>query len=378
MNIRRKFLQLTSYTYPFGTEGFLKQYLPVGFKSDDLGNYYFIIGDNPTSMFTCHLDTACDKQEKVTHEQSERYIKTNGKTILGADDKAGMVVLLQMIEKKVPGVYYFFMGEEAGCVGSCRVAEKWDDFEFSKPINKIISFDRRGLNSVITHQFYGRCCSEFFGDELADRLNKTDKNLRFVTDNTGILTDSAAFMYMIPECTNISVGYDKEHTFKENQDILFLQALCRAVCKVDWESLPILRDPFCEDFTPYTTIDDEFDDVDDNRLQWSEKYFSFFVIGKEVKKMFISKSQINREKPILHKWIRENGIDVLAGRPMGCNNNASFEWNGNELLIENESGKLESIIKRIDIMKIIPSIGPVTMEHLRFDPNVELGIIDLI
>lgn len=65
-------------------------------------------------MFTCHLDTCCHKQEFVNHVQDDRFIRTDGKSI-GADDKAGMVVLLYMIEKGIPGIYYFFIGEEVGC-----------------------------------------------------------------------------------------------------------------------------------------------------------------------------------------------------------------------------------------------------------------------
>jgi hypothetical protein len=51
-----------------------------------------------------------------------------------------MVVLLYMIEKKVPGLYYFFLGEEVGCVGSNNLAQN-----FNWPqITKVVSFDRRG------------------------------------------------------------------------------------------------------------------------------------------------------------------------------------------------------------------------------------------
>ena len=132
MRIRKKFLQLTSYTYPNGTEGFLKSYLPQGTKQDKFGNFYYVIGENPTTMFTCHLDTACSTQQKVTHVQDAKFIRTNGKTILGADDKAGMVVIMYMIEKKIPGLYYFFLGEEVGCIGSGKAAGDWSNNEFSK------------------------------------------------------------------------------------------------------------------------------------------------------------------------------------------------------------------------------------------------------
>lgn len=242
MRIRKKFLQLTRYTYPSGTEGLLKSYLPKGTKQDKFGNFYYLVGDNPTTMFTCHLDTACSTQKKVTHVQDSKFIRTNQKSILGADDKAGMVVIMYMIERKIPGLYYFFLGEEVGCVGSGKAAGDWINNEFSKTINKVVSFDRRGTTSVITHQWGGRCCSDEFAKELSTRLNLAGENLKLEPDNTGVITDSAKFMYLVPECTNISVGYYKEHTTNEHQDIEFLSKLCKSVCNIDWITLPIKRD----------------------------------------------------------------------------------------------------------------------------------------
>ena len=129
MNIKQKFLQLTSKTYPHGTESELINHLPVGYKKDDYDNFYIKIGDKPSTMFTCHLDTADRNQSKVKHILDDNIIKTDGSTILGADDKAGMAVLLYMIENKVPGLYYFFIGEERGCVGSSKLSKKWRNSE---------------------------------------------------------------------------------------------------------------------------------------------------------------------------------------------------------------------------------------------------------
>jgi hypothetical protein len=60
-------------------------------------------------------------------------------------------------------------------------------------------------------------------------------------DPTGVFTDSANFMELIPECTNISVGYFNEHTYKEALNIDFLEKLADACLKVNWTSLPVAR-----------------------------------------------------------------------------------------------------------------------------------------
>ena len=277
MRIVRKFKQLTRFTYPYGTEKKLLSYLPKGYKEDGLGNYYLEIGDKPSTMFTCHLDTASGTHQRVNHVQDGNYIKTDGTSILGADDKAGMTVILYMIENKIPGLYYFFIGEERGCIGSGRLSEKWYQYDFSNYIKKIVSFDRRGTDSVINEQLFSVCCSDEFAIELSTQLNMANSEFRFSPDPTGIYTDSAKFTDLVPECTNISVGYYNEHTTHETQDIDFLRKLCRAVCQVDWENLPVVRDPMEYDFNYDFNWEDE-----EEEEEYSEENYSYFKNGETI------------------------------------------------------------------------------------------------
>ena len=241
MRIRRKFLQLTKQTIPHGNEHLLESHLPAGYEKDTHGNYFINIGDNYTTMFTCHLDTASRNKVEIRHRFDGNLIKTDETSILGADDKAGMIVLLYMIEKNIPGLYYFFVGEEVGCIGSRKLAKAFNHTN----ITKIVSFDRRGTHSIITEQIYGRCCSDDFAQALSKNFSQVDRGLKLTPDNTGILTDSAQFIELVSECTNISVGYYKEHTVSECQDIEYLRRLCAACAKIDWESLPVVRK--CDD-----------------------------------------------------------------------------------------------------------------------------------
>jgi hypothetical protein len=238
------FIKLTSKTYPYGTEDslvkdiILNGLLPNDISKDLYGNYYYKIGSNSRTIFATHLDTVCKEQTDVKHVVNGNIVKTDGKTTLGADDKAGVTVMLWMIRNNIPGLYYFFIGEEVGCIGSGNLAKGSNNFKNN--YDRIISFDRRGTNSVITHQSYARCCSDVFAKKLASELNKS--GMSYKTDDTGVYTDSAEFVSIIPECTNISVGYYKEHTFEENQDMLHLEKLAIACLNVDWESLPTKRD----------------------------------------------------------------------------------------------------------------------------------------
>jgi len=279
MNIKETFLELTCRTYPHGFEEELVSFLPENHFKDEHGNYYYKIGESRTA-FTCHLDTACSEQVGVVHVIEGDIIKTDGRSILGADDKAGMTILLYMIEKNVPGLYCFFIGEEVGCIGS-GLAAKDDMF---KNYDRMISFDRRGTTSIITHQSSSRTCSDDFGKQLAKSYNK--HGLSMSIDNTGVYTDSAEFTYVIPECTNISVGYYSEHRKEERQDIGHLIRLAQASTKIDWEKLVTVRNPKIHETLSYRR---------------EEKYSSRYAEDWESELAFQSKGRDNRK----HKSYRE-------------------------------------------------------------------------
>jgi hypothetical protein len=245
-NIKETFLALTYHTVPHTKEKqYLGHLLPKYLKSDNHGNLYYRVGGDDTSvMFTAHLDTV-GGDNKINHVIDGDYIKSDGKTIVGADDKAGVTLMIYMIEHNKKGLYYFFHGEEYGCIGSralSREVEKTKDTNpLFKNIKMVVSLDRKGYDSVITYQTGERCCSDEFADELAKRLNSF--GMSYKKDETGSLTDSIQFTEIYPECTNLSVGYFDQHANYEKQDIKFLENLATVMCKVDWETLPIVRDP---------------------------------------------------------------------------------------------------------------------------------------
>lgn len=241
-DIRSTFISLVTETYPKGHEDEVVKFLPKDLIKDEFGNYYKVIGDSDV-MFTSHLDTVSFKTDVTLLsrivDDNQEIISSDGTTILGADDKAGVTVLLYMMAHNIPGVYYFFVGEETGGIGSGKVAESYRKFPHLKKIRKCVSFDRRNYYSVITSQMYDSCCSDEFGQALCQELNKS--GLKMGLDPTGVFTDSANFMEIIPECTNVSVGYFNEHTYKEALNITFLERLAKACLKVDWQGLPVYR-----------------------------------------------------------------------------------------------------------------------------------------
>lgn len=242
--MKENFLKLVDKNYPHGTEveliSRIEEMANVKLAEDGLGNYYHIIDGDDTTMFTSHLDTVggnfngrvdITTVEKVD-ENGDIIISTDSDTILGADDKAGVVLMIEMIKSGKPGIYYFFVGEERGGIGSSLLNGSFGEYDFLSNVNKCVSFDRRGNNSVITHQMGRRCCSEEFAEELIERLN--DNGMDMYADAGGIYTDSAFLTSNIKNCTNISVGYRNEHSTSEWLNISHLERLTTACIAMDW------------------------------------------------------------------------------------------------------------------------------------------------
>lgn len=203
-------------------------------------------GDTPTVMFSCHTDTVHheDGMQHICYNRTtQTYYKKDGKP-LGADDAAGAWVMLEMIDAGVPGVYVFHRGEERGGLGSSHIADK--HYDFLAQFDYAVAFDRKGSTSVITHQGLSRCCSDAFAQALADAFNDDGISM-YTPDDTGVFTDTANYIDDIPECTNISCGYANEHTGNESLHLPTLFALRDACVRVDWQSLPVERDPSIRD-----------------------------------------------------------------------------------------------------------------------------------
>ena len=234
----------------------LREQLPLQLNKaafyDGAGNLHV---DNRTqathkTLFVAHVDTVHRNEGKNKITKTKTHWRAKG-DVLGADDGAGVALLMHMIWGGVHGYYIFTQGEERGGVGARYLADKMPTLlgEF----DRAIAFDRRGIDSVITHQGWGRCCSDTFGSALADALMDGSDNLMMLNDDTGVYTDTAEFTDIIPECTNISVGYAREHTQEESLDLNHYQHLADAVLTVDWDGLPVERDPSVVEPVSYGT-----------------------------------------------------------------------------------------------------------------------------
>ncbi|MBD9544287.1 hypothetical protein IB276_33110 [Ensifer sp. ENS04] len=238
-------MELFSYCRPMGSpteQQFVDKFLmPAGFQRDEHQNLVLIIGHQPRILFSSHMDT-------VHHEEGRQDLllkdgiltQTSKSSCLGGDDTAGIWLMLEMIKAGIEGVYVIHYGEERGGIGSR--AKATHDPAFFAGIDIAIAFDRMGYGDVITHQCSRRTASDAFAKSLAKQLGNS-----YQPCDAGIYTDTAEYADLVPECTNISVGYSHAHSPGEEQDVVFLLALREALLQVDWKELVVERDPADDD-----------------------------------------------------------------------------------------------------------------------------------
>lgn len=255
-------VELLSYARPHGTESelvFLREFLIPRLRKlgqsvdvDGFGNLWTVVAApsgyyGPAVLWSCHIDTV--HNPKATRQgiawaddgRTLKLAKRKPGRCLGADDGAGVWLLLQMIAARVPGSYVFHRGEEAGRLGSEFVSEK--EPERLSGFDACIAFDRRDYRNLITHQMGERCASEAFASSFSAALNAAGRGLDYKADDTGSYTDSYSYARHISECANVSVGYDCEHGPRETLDALHLWRLAEAICAADLGRVECERDP---------------------------------------------------------------------------------------------------------------------------------------
>lgn len=327
---------LLTYPTPYGHESRISEYVLDVAKShinmtDAEGNIIVRVGDKSksTTAFSCHLDTVHtiavkDETLKLVisaedlnvqdgfiyaftskpHPEKKNTILLTP-SVLGADDKVGVYIMLEMIKHKIPGLYIFHVGEERGGKGSEFIAEKTP--EVLKDIKRIIAFDRQGYGDVIRFQRNVECCSETFAKALATQLsaNTPAKFINFEPCR-GIFTDTANYTHLIPECTNISIGYFNNHRTTECFDLVYLTSmLLPAILKVDWENLPIERKPVAKvkSFPAYNRGANNYyyNSQEITKFNWEPKKPLDYASEQDA-------------KDAVDTWIRKNAYNGEAGK----------------------------------------------------------------
>ena len=180
--------------------------------TDNFGNLLITKGKSNTyPCLAAHMD-----QVQHVHSKDFTVVEIGGDVIgyspkcheqqgLGADDKNGLFVCLELLRKFDVMKVAFFVGEETGCVGSGKV-----DPKFFKDCRFIVQPDRRGGDDLITSMFCGEVCS----DDFVEAIGYKNYGYKFahgsITD-VGELVERGVGI----SCLNLSCGYYEAHTDQE-------------------------------------------------------------------------------------------------------------------------------------------------------------------
>ncbi len=219
---------------------YLESILPQGGKWDKENNYVIEVPGDSETLFAAHLDTVGDKPKLTEPIYKDGFLYASGKDVrcLGGDDRCGILCLMALIEEGIPGTYIFHGCEERGAHGAQFLVTEMDMTKFKRAIE----FDRRGTQSIISEMSGDKVCSPEFSTALAGHIG-----MQYAADPTGSFTDVYFYRDVVPEVTNVSVGYYKEHSKDECIAVLWLiDHLVPALLKVPWETLPVVHNPVAE------------------------------------------------------------------------------------------------------------------------------------
>jgi len=239
-------IEMLTYKRPAASKTerkFIRRFIDVlpGIEADQFGNRILQLGTAPV-LWSAHTDTvhrtAGKQSVYISHgtagDDRLVHLPPGSKSrCLGADNTAGVWMLLEMIESQVEGTYVFHRAEEKGGLGSKHIART--NPRLLDGIQMAIAFDRRGYGDIITHQS-GMTASDTFAKALAEQIG-----MGHAPSEWGIFTDTDSYADLVPECTNVSAGFAHEHSSSEWLNIDYLYALRDAMLNVDVHKLPIRR-----------------------------------------------------------------------------------------------------------------------------------------
>ena len=253
-------------------------------------NFIYAIGDIPV-MLVAHLDTVwhLPPQIKITSDGNEWTSNTG----LGADDRAGVFAILQIIKKGLRPSILFTSGEERGGVGASEFVNFFP--EPPVPTKYIIEIDRRGKGQAV----YYDCGNPSFENYVS--------SFGFTT-HQGIFSDiSFICPFWKVAGVNLSAGYYNEHTSNELLSIKDLKYTMTRVKRM-------LKDASNAKYYEYiTTIPNGNNDLflTCNICKNKVPYFNaFFVGGTQICANCLS-TQVNWCEKCNKPFLNNGNIDAL-------------------------------------------------------------------
>lgn len=210
-------------------------------------DYIIAVGDIPIGL-VAHLDTVFSQVPQNIFYDRVKNVMWSPEG-LGADDRAGVYSIIQLIKQGLRPTIIFTTDEERGAIGADKMI---DDFpEAPVELKYIIQLDRRGSNDCV---FYD--CDNPKFEEYVETFD-------FVT-TYGTFSDISVICPAWGVAgVNLSIGYINEHSYSE---ILYIGSMLSTIKKVEkmlkdyenadkFEYIPL---PYVKHYSQYTYDDEDF------------------------------------------------------------------------------------------------------------------------
>ena len=195
----------------------MRQFLCQKYGQDNvIANHAYVIakGDIPVAL-VAHADTV------FSRPPVDFFYDTNKNVLwspdgMGADDRAGIYSIMQIVRSGLRPHVIITTGEESGCIGATKMMHAYKEHPFNE-LKFIIQLDRRNFKDSV----YYDCDNEDFENFITPFGFKTE---------WGTLSDISVIAPIWGvAAVNFSVGYVEEHT---KQERLYVDALFATIEKV--------------------------------------------------------------------------------------------------------------------------------------------------
>lgn len=266
---------------------FLVEYIQNNFTNvqievDTTGNIYITKGKAENyPVIVAHTDQVGSYKGKITIFRKDNIIigiGEDGKQAnLGADDKNGIWIALELLRTEPVLKVALFPGEEIGCVGS-----KACNMDFFQNARFVIQCDRRnGSDFIHTAGAVTLCDLNFPSPEL---------KAKYGYKNTyGMMTDVQTLKKrgLKVACCNMSCGYYNPHTDREYTDVgelinclQFVREIVQTEAYTPHEyvapSYTYPSQTYYPRITPNPcdpTLDYDWDSLEDEYTSWYDRYY---------------------------------------------------------------------------------------------------------
>lgn len=232
----------------------LAQYLKGKYKKVIVEKEYIVaVGDIPVAL-VAHMDTVFYNQPSEIYYDQRKAIMWSPDG-LGADDRAGIFAIIQIIADGYRPSIILTTDEERGGLGAQALAKKKCPI---KSLRYMIQLDRRGSNDCVFYQ-----CAN-------GKFIKYIETFGF-SEAVGSFSDISFLMPVWQVCgVNLSIGYREEHSVSETLNVHWMfQTIekvkkmldCVKIDHLDFEFYEVknkLTDYYSE-MRPYSSYDDTYD-----------------------------------------------------------------------------------------------------------------------